>query len=416
MHVVQISGYFASHRGGIEIVADHVAERLARDHDVSVTWLASAAGHTGDPAPTPRLTRIAVPANNAIERKLGLPLPVWAPGGMIRLWQSIGAADAVLLHDCLYISNIAAFLFAKIRRRPVVVVQHIGLVPYRQPLIRFVMTAANRLIAGPMLSRAQQAVFISETTRRYFRRFVRFRRPERLIFNGVDTDVFRPCAESERERLRRSIGVGDETKLYLFVGRFTEKKGLSVIRRLAEATPDAQWILAGWGAIAPESWNLANVRVERGRSGATLAELYRAADLLVLPSVGEGFPLVVQEAMACGTPALVGTETAMADPEAARLLCAASVDPDDVPGTGQVWTEALAACSTDVRQPAGHRAKLAAFAAERWSWKASAQAYVSLLASLATDATAEIGRRCRPDRVLAAEPPPQATVGRILRR
>ena len=59
--------------------------------------------------------------------------------------------------------------------------------------------------------------------------------------------------------------------------------------------------------------------VHRNLSQAELPPLYQAADLLVLPSVGEGFPLVVQEAMACGTPALVGDETAAGCPEAGAV-------------------------------------------------------------------------------------------------
>ena len=41
-----------------------------------------------------------------------------------------------------------------------------------------------------------------------------------------------------------------------------------------------------------------------------MRSMYAAADLLVMPGVGEGLPVVVQEALICGTPVLTSVETA----------------------------------------------------------------------------------------------------------
>src|SRR4029077_19092998 len=117
-------------------------------------------------------------------------------------------------------------------------------------------------------------------------------------------------------------GVAPGHPLFLFLGRFVEKKGLPVLRELAQRLPQVRLLLAGWGPIDPAAWGLPNVTVVRSPSTGELSALYQAADLLLLPSVGEGFPRSVQEAMACGTPALVGSETAAGCPGSEGVLLA----------------------------------------------------------------------------------------------
>ena len=72
----------------------------------------------------------------------------------------------------------------------------------------------------------------------------------------------------------------------------------------AAQLPDWRFWMAGFGPIDPDKWLLPNVHVLKNRKGQSLAELYQAADLLLIPSYGEGFPLVIQEAMACGLPVI----------------------------------------------------------------------------------------------------------------
>jgi glycosyltransferase involved in cell wall biosynthesis len=112
--------------------------------------------------------------------------------------------------------------------------------------------------------------------------------------------------------------------------------------------------------------------------------VYRAADVLILPSVGEGFPLVVQEALACGLRVITGRDTANADPEATIWLDAIEVDPSDPVITGERLANAVAKVTRFAGSAAIARSE---FARERYSWVATAKRYSELLTSLA-DATA----------------------------
>ena len=237
----------------------------------------------------------------------------------------------VLLHDSLYPTNIVAMLAARWHGKPVVLAQHIAAVPYSNLVLRGMMAAANALIARPMLATADQVVFISAAVAECFSR-VRFKLPPRLIFNGVDTDVFRlPPAGFDKRGVRASLELPVDRRVVLFVGRFVEKKGLRLIERLARRRSDLMFALAGWGPINPRDWRLPNVHVLSSLQGPSLVPLYQCSDVFVLPSIGEGLPLVLQEALACGLPVICGRETAAADPEAGNHIEGVAIegaDPD----------------------------------------------------------------------------------------
>jgi len=373
-HLALVTHYFSTHRGGVEKVAAELAKRLAENHGWGITWIASDADLVPDNLPL-SIRLFPVHAWNVLERRTGIPWPVWSPGALRHLWRVIGQSNAVHLHDALYFGNAFTWLFARVRGVPVIITQHVGSVPFRSALLRAVHAFANRTLGRLVLSTAHQVVFISPAVRQEFERFCRFRALPVYCPNGVDTAIFTPDGAAAADKAivnARHAG----KRVFLFVGRFVEKKGLNVLRELAAEFSDDLWIFAGQGPLDPGNWALPNVLVVRGVSGAALARYYRAADLLVLPSVGEGFPLVVQEAMACGTPAMVGDETAAGCPDARRLLLVENV------GTGNTavrWARRLSGLRENPHPLLALRPEVAKFAHQSWSWESTTAVYARLL-------------------------------------
>lgn len=369
MKILVVTHYYSTHAGGIEIVAGALAVELAAMHQTA--WAASDC----DPLPTlPAPVRLLpMRSFNGIERITGLPFPLWGVGSLVRLWREVAEADVIHVHDVVYPGNWAAFLFARLQRRAVVITQHAGLIRYRSALFAFLLRALHRSVGRLLLRGAARVVFISPVVREYFETFVRFVRPSEIIYNGVDSDLYAPGTPAERAEARGQFGFDPAAPIALFVGRFIEAKGLPLIEQLALRCPDVTWALAGWGPIDPRSWKAPNVRVFSGLRGATLVPLYRAADLLLLPSLGEGLPLVVQEALACGTPALVDSETARAIGAPADTVLGCPTDGSDAI---DLWASAVRRMLADPSAP--DRDKRARFAGERWTWNAAAERYSQL--------------------------------------
>jgi glycosyltransferase involved in cell wall biosynthesis len=364
-----VTHYFPAHGGGVEAVAGQIARGLSARHACEVEWWAS---DSDAPPSLPGVLVCPVRAWNGMESRFGIPVPLWSPIALARLCARVHAADVVHVHDLLYLGNFTAALAALVLRRPLIVTQHLSIVPYQSIFMRALMSACNRTLVCGLLVRAARVVFIADSAKSYFDALCRWRQPPMLVPNGVDTGVYSPPNKAERAAARRALRLADDAPVALFVGRFVEKKGLALLQDLARAAPDVRFLFAGAGPLDPTGWSLPNVEVCRGRAGPTLRELYWAADTLVLPSVGEGFPLVVQEAMACGLEALVSPDVAAGSVDVRSFLAIEPFGPNVI----ERWCSRVRReCSAEAPE---RRSALAAAAAERWSWEATAAEYARL--------------------------------------
>ncbi len=138
----------------------------------------------------------------------------------------------------------------------------------------------------------------------------------RVIPYGVDVAAFSPAPE-RRPNWRRRLGIPDGAPLLLGVGRMATKKGFQVLIEILPALlaefPELRVVLAGGGDLlerfreAVRPWG-GQVHLPGPVLRDTLPDLYRAADLFVLPAVHDGkgnvdgLPNVILEAMASGLP------------------------------------------------------------------------------------------------------------------
>lgn len=158
--------------------------------------------------------------------------------------------------------------------------------------------------------------------------------PERRITvmpRGVDTDVFRP-ADTANARAR--LGLPVDTPMFLWVGRIDPVKDLHTLiraaRQLTERGRTFSLYLIGDGAERASvernivRFGLANrVHVVGAIGQDQLPLWYQAADAFVLPSLSEGTPNVLLEALACGKPLIasaVGGIPDLTDPRFDELV------------------------------------------------------------------------------------------------
>ena len=134
------------------------------------------------------------------------------------------------------------------------------------------------------------------------------------IHNGYDFALFSPSSD-RRQLVRRQLGLVDSEFVIGMVARFDPQKDhetlLSALARMQRAGREFKCVLVGKG-LDSDNGLLMSLIEGFGLKGRVLLlgsrddvpDLMRAIDLHVLSSFGEGFPNVLAEAMACGTPCI----------------------------------------------------------------------------------------------------------------
>jgi D-inositol-3-phosphate glycosyltransferase len=361
--------------GGVEVVVDQLARALgARGHHVEQV-AARARGDSSQPVAPGGATVHTAAAWNVIEARAGLPYPLFGPGLISLLRRRIADADVVHAHGFLFQASGVSLAMARRHAKrhggtPArVLTDHGGRGAYDSGLVRAVESVAVHTL-GVLSVRSAQAVNALNPRVEGQMRALGPATEMLTIPNGVDRETYRPSAPSERAELRESLG-WDERPRALFVGRLVPRKGADLAVEAARRLPELELVLAGPGDPGAELPANATALGELSRE--RVADLYRAADLMVLPSTAEGFPLTAQEALASGLPIVLAD-----DPAYGPYL-------DDAPeGVGRV-ERSVDALEAGLREldlgraigPDG-RERLVEFARERFSWERAAEQHESL--------------------------------------
>jgi glycosyltransferase involved in cell wall biosynthesis len=122
------------------------------------------------------------------------------------------------------------------------------------------------------------------------------------------------AARQRRDALRSAWSLPADAVVFLFAGRFVDRKQpllfVEAIAAAARRNPRVAGLMVGDGPLGPACRALvsrlqAPVQFAGFLNQSRIAEGYAASDALVVPSVWETWGLVVNEAMACGLPAIV---------------------------------------------------------------------------------------------------------------
>jgi len=218
---------------------------------------------------------------------------------------------------------------------------------------------------------------------------------------GVDLSVFRPYP---RPSARRRLGLPADAAVLVFAGRIQPLKGPDVVLRAAASLLRSAPRLSGrlvvvivggpsgpevgapgrLSGLADELGISSSVRFEAPCPQQELADWYRAADIVLVPSHSESFGLVALEAQACGTPvvaaAVGGLRTAVRDGYSGVL-----VNGHDPVVWARVLGELLASPGRLSELSRGAPEHAAAF-----NWPATAERLVGVYTGAMNEATAAV--------------------------
>lgn len=138
--------------------------------------------------------------------------------------------------------------------------------------------------------------------------------------NAVE-GVFKPLPQSEIDKFRHQSGISPETLCLLNVGSNHPRKNidtvLKVIETLKQQGVSVHLLKAGADFNEEQKVFISNQNLENNISylgkpdKSNLIQIYNAADILIAPSLHEGFGITLLEAMACGTPVITANVSAM---------------------------------------------------------------------------------------------------------
>ncbi|ELY54941.1 LPS biosynthesis protein [Natronococcus amylolyticus DSM 10524] len=350
--------------GGIGLHAHHLSRLQAEDgHDITV--YTSDNGDSSLPGcerrdgyKVKRYRQVARPLNNTI-----------TPGIVSDLVREAEQYDVVHIHSHLYFSSLMAALVSQLRDKPTVLTNH-GIMS--QSVSKWVQLTYLPTVGRLAFESADRILCYHERDRNeLLDRGVTT--DIDVIHNGIDCEQFAPTATDGGD-VSQVADDGSESPYIAFVGRLQPGKGahflIDAFARIADSYPERNLVLVGDGpqreeleALAHEEGVADRVEFLGEVPNEQIPAVVGEADVFALPSLAEGMPRTVLEALACETP-VVTTDLKQLRPlveDVGRLV------PAESPGTLADALADLLAMDADKRDRMGTRGRERIL--EKYSWR-----------------------------------------------
>lgn len=252
-----------------------------------------------------------IAAEGIAVRALGLRAGVPNPLQLLSLWRLMRQWRPQIVHTWLYHADLLGGVAARLAGVPAVIwgIRHANLDPAvnKRATLKVVRLCARLSSWLP-----DRILLNSEVARIAHIKFGYDPRCMQVVPNGFDLTSFRPDA-SARAWLRESLGLSSSTLIIGMIGRFDVQKNhlgfLDAVQRIHDVLPEVHFLFAGRGVDADNAALVAKAKALGVFANCHLLglrgdvpRLMAGLDVLVSASIGEAFPNVIGEAMACEVP------------------------------------------------------------------------------------------------------------------
>ena len=330
LNVLLATDYFPPHvGGGVEEVTHDVAQELVRlGHQVAVVTL-----DTCNASPMENTDGVHVYRARPIELTETLGVQSAISTEVVKLMREVcrkEQSDVLHANNLYFFTTIAACLNLRALKKPLVTTLHIGSIAEMEGRARYAAGLYERSIGRWILHKSTRIVAVSQAVERYAESLEVEPSKVSVVPNSVDTLKFRPASRGDRRDGIVSVG---------FIGRLICNKGpqylVEAAPRILREFSNVQFIVAGDGPMLQEmEHRVHQLGVENAfRFLGTVpsnVEFLKSCDIMVRPSLTDGMPLTVLEAMACGIPTVAsrvgGTSEILQDGDTGFLVEPRNVD------------------------------------------------------------------------------------------
>ena len=325
MNILQVIPYFApawGYGGSLQVAYRLSKEMVKRGHEVTV--------YTTDTLDADRrvaeaeevIDGIRVKRFRNLSKALAYRHKIFLSPGMLPTMRTeLSSFDIIHMHEYRTIQNVIAHHYARKRGIPYVLQAHgsVTRIMAKQRLKR----VYDAIWGYELLKDAARVIALTETEAKQYQAMGISEDKIVIVPNGIDLTEFENLPK--KGEFRRKYGLNASQKIILYLGRIHKTKGLDLLAKafagLSREMDSARLVMVGpdEGYLSDLTRLVRDLKIEdkvlftgpiyeKGRLGA-----YVDADVFVLPSIYETFPITVLELYACGTPVLLTDRCGIAD-------------------------------------------------------------------------------------------------------